>query len=109
MTDPMNPDDIPTEITRMTYRSTQAFSDAGLPILSQNQTAVLLAHYWPAIEQHIRGQVRAAALTEAAQVAGDIARLPGGAAYQAGYLDAREELAREFRRLAATPTAAPEA
>lgn len=47
-------DDIPTEITRMTYRTTQSLSAAGLPILSQNQTAVLLAHYWPAIEAHFR-------------------------------------------------------
>lgn len=49
-----------------------------------------------------RQDVRAAALREAAQVAGDITHLPGGAAYQAGYLDAREEVARDLRRLAAT-------
>jgi hypothetical protein len=48
----VTPDDIPTSITRMTYRTTQALSAAGVPVLSQNQTAVFLAQYWPAIEQH---------------------------------------------------------
>jgi hypothetical protein len=43
---------------------------------------------------------RAAAFREAAAVAGDIAKLPGDAAWQAGYLHAREEVARDLRRLA---------
>ena len=36
--------------------------------------------------------------------------LPGGATYQAGYLDAREEVARDLRRLAvaAAPTTTTE-
>jgi len=46
----MSPDDIPTEITRLTYT-------APGPTLSQNTVAKLLAHYWPAIEQHVRKQV----------------------------------------------------
>jgi hypothetical protein len=50
----MTPDDIPTSVTQLTYRTAQALGDAGIPVLSQNQTAVLLAHYWPAIEAHFR-------------------------------------------------------
>lgn len=46
----MDADDIPTGITQLTYT-------APGPALSQNDAAKLLAHYWPAIEQHIRGQV----------------------------------------------------
>jgi hypothetical protein len=46
----MSPDDIPTEITTMAYT-------APGPRLSQNAAATLLAHYWPAIEQHVREQV----------------------------------------------------
>lgn len=49
----MSPDDIPTEITKLTYGRVQALGEAGLPVLSQNQTAVFLAHYWPAIEKHV--------------------------------------------------------
>lgn len=50
----MNPDDIPTTITQLTY--TAPFATADLPILSQNDTAKMLAHYWPAIEAHVREQ-----------------------------------------------------
>ncbi|MFG3429697.1 hypothetical protein [Streptomyces californicus] len=46
----MHADDIPGHITHLTY-------SAPGPALSQNQAAALLAHYWPAIEQHIRHQV----------------------------------------------------
>lgn len=53
-TGPVTADDIPTSITRLTYSTTAALGDAGLPILSQNQTAEFLAHYWPAIEAHFR-------------------------------------------------------
>jgi hypothetical protein len=49
-------DDIPTSVTKLTYRRTQELASAGLPVLSQNQTAELLAHFWPAIEQHFRSQ-----------------------------------------------------
>lgn len=50
----MNPKDIPATITRLIY---------GDPIhrgqlkISQNDIARSLAHYWPAIEQHIRRQI----------------------------------------------------
>lgn len=53
----MNPDDIPTEITKLTYRSISALQQVGLPVLSQNQTAEFLAHFWPAIEAHLREQI----------------------------------------------------
>lgn len=53
----MHADDIPTEITKLTYSRVQALGEAGLPVLSQNQTAEFLAHYWPATEAHIREQV----------------------------------------------------
>jgi hypothetical protein len=46
----VNPDDVPTEITRLAYT-------APGPNLSQNVTAAMLAHYWPAIEKHVREQV----------------------------------------------------
>lgn len=55
----MDPDDIPTSITRETYTITRSLIADGLPVLSQNQTAMLLAHFWPAIEQHVRGQIAA--------------------------------------------------
>lgn len=48
----MDPDDIPTSVTKMTYSMTQNLSTAGLPVLSQNDTAKFLAHYWPAIAEH---------------------------------------------------------
>lgn len=53
----MLPDDIPTEITKLTYADHRDLVRAGMPVLSQNQTAAVLAAYWPAIEQHIRAQV----------------------------------------------------
>lgn len=51
--------DIPAEITKLIYtlpasaQSPRSFA----PALSQNQIADLLAHFWPAIEAHIRQQV----------------------------------------------------
>lgn len=48
----MDADSIPADITKLTYT-------APGPKLSQNDAAALLAHYWPAIEQHIRTQVAA--------------------------------------------------
>ena len=58
----------------------------------------------------LEAAIRTAAFREAAQVAGDMTHLPGGATYQAGYLDAREEVARDLRRLAvaAAPTTTTE-
>lgn len=53
----MTPDQIPTEITKLTYRRIQAIGNAGIPVLSQNQTAEFLSHYWPDIEAHIRNQI----------------------------------------------------
>lgn len=52
---PMDPDDIPTEITKLVYTLPLSTSQA----FSQNQAAALLAHFWPAIEQHVRKQVAA--------------------------------------------------
>lgn len=49
----MNADDIPTEVTKLAYTCPLSISKA----VSQNQVAELLAHYWPAIEKHIREQV----------------------------------------------------
>lgn len=51
----MTPDDIPTEITKLVYTLPLANSRA----VSQNETAALLAHFWPAIERHIRAQAAA--------------------------------------------------
>ncbi|MCZ1012305.1 hypothetical protein [Streptomyces lydicus] len=57
----MNADSIPTDITALAYT-------APGPKLSQNQAAELLAHYWPAIEQHIRAQVSAEILASPGHV-----------------------------------------
>jgi len=46
----MRAHDIPTAITRLTY-------DAPGPVMSQHTVADVLAHYWPAIERHVREQV----------------------------------------------------
>lgn len=92
MTQPMNPDDIPTAITRETYRITRSLIEAGVPVLSQNDTAKFLAHYWPAIEQHIRQQV-------AEQIDAEIDRdyetrsAANGTAYRAGLSFTRRLLA----------------
>lgn len=43
-----SPDDIPTEITKLVYTLPLANSRA----VSQNETATLLAHFWPAIRAH---------------------------------------------------------
>ena len=47
----MLPDDIPTEVTKLVYGA--RFCET----LGQAQAAIMLAHFWPAIEQHIRAQV----------------------------------------------------
>lgn len=47
----MDPDDVPTEITKLVYTAPWIMPR------SQNDVAALLAHYWPAIEAHIREQV----------------------------------------------------
>ncbi|MCP9209627.1 hypothetical protein [Streptomyces cucumeris] len=47
---PADPDDIPIEITNLTYT-------APGPVMSQNQVAEVLAHYWPAIERCIRQRI----------------------------------------------------
>lgn len=49
----MHADDVPTEVTKLVYTCPLSISKA----VSQNQVAELLAHYWPAIEEHIREQV----------------------------------------------------
>jgi hypothetical protein len=53
----VNPDDIPTEITKLVYTAPKIESYRPSGELSQNQTAEMLAHFWPAIEAHIRQQV----------------------------------------------------
>lgn len=50
----MNPTDIPTTITRLIYDDP---IHRGQLKISQNDIARSLAHYWPAIEQHIRRQI----------------------------------------------------
>jgi hypothetical protein len=48
----MRPEDIPVEVTKWAY-------NAPLPrgaVLSQNEAADLLAHFWPAIAVHLRSQ-----------------------------------------------------
>lgn len=61
--DPMN---VPTDVTKLVYTCPLSISKA----VSQEQVAVLLAHYWPAIEKHVRAQV----LDEAAEVAEQVGR-----------------------------------
>lgn len=51
----MLPDDIPTEITKLVY-TFDAPRLTNLHDLSQNETAQILAHFWPAIAAHIRAQ-----------------------------------------------------
>lgn len=46
----VTPDDIPTSVTKLVYTCPLDTSRA----VSQNEAAALLAHYWPAIEQHFR-------------------------------------------------------
>lgn len=52
-------DDIPTSVTQLVYTAPPIDENHnGKPLhLSQNKTAELLAHYWPAIEAHFRGQI----------------------------------------------------
>lgn len=47
----VTPDDIPASVTQLVY------TDPSGCVLSQNQAAAMFTHYWPAIEQHIRGMV----------------------------------------------------
>jgi hypothetical protein len=47
----MDPDDVPASVTKLVY------TDPDNPSVSQNAIAVTLAHYWPAIERHIREEV----------------------------------------------------
>lgn len=49
----MNSMDVPTEVTKLVYTCPLSASQAR----SQNEAATLLAHYWPAIEQHLRQQI----------------------------------------------------
>lgn len=54
----MNPLDIPTEITKLVYTAPEIGGPAtGLRSVSQNDMAKLLAHFWPAIEAHLREQI----------------------------------------------------
>lgn len=47
----MDPMDVPTEVTKLVYTAPRTEAR------SQNQVAELIAHYWPAIEKHMREQV----------------------------------------------------
>ncbi len=52
----MNPNEIPTTITRLVYDAPRIPTPDGNTLkLSQNQAAQMLAHFWPEIERHIRG------------------------------------------------------
>jgi hypothetical protein len=46
-----NPDDIPTSVTKLVYHRIEQL-DTSVPLLSQNQAAEWLAHFWPAICEH---------------------------------------------------------
>lgn len=51
----MKADDIPTDITHLVYTAPEIGGAAtGIHSVSQNDMAKLLAHFWPAIEAHIR-------------------------------------------------------
>jgi len=52
-------EDIPTSVTQLVYTAPPIDENHnGKPLhLSQNKTAEVLAHYWPAIEAHFREQV----------------------------------------------------
>jgi hypothetical protein len=58
----VDPLDIPTEITKLTY------SLLDPPVLSQNDAARMLAHFWPAIEAHTREQVAQEIVTGLAEM-----------------------------------------
>lgn len=54
----MNPDDIPTKVTKLVYTAPEIGGAAtGIHSVSQNDMAKLLAHFWPAIEAHLREQI----------------------------------------------------
>lgn len=54
----VSPDDIPTSVTKLVYTAPWVGDPKYYASkLSQNEIAAQLAHYWPAIEQHIREQV----------------------------------------------------
>ena len=93
----MLPDDVPTEITKLTYADHRDLVRAGMPVLSQNQTAAVLAAYWPAIEKHIRAQMAgefAAALLAVDPVEWALAGQHAGA-----------DAARLIRRMSGAPSA----
>ncbi|MFI1225911.1 MULTISPECIES: hypothetical protein [unclassified Streptomyces] len=54
-------DSVPTHITALTYT-------APGPVLSQNGAAEVLAHYWPAIEKHLREQISAEILASGGHI-----------------------------------------
>jgi hypothetical protein len=54
----VTPDDIPTSVTQLAETAPEIGGPAtGIRSVSQNDMAKLLAHFWPAIEAHIREQV----------------------------------------------------
>jgi hypothetical protein len=54
----VDPNDIPTTITRLVYDAPRIqTSDGNTLKISQNQAARMLAHYWWAIERHIRSGI----------------------------------------------------
>ncbi|WP_438489526.1 hypothetical protein [Streptomyces sp. S186] len=60
----MDPMDVPTEVTKLVYSAPRTEAR------SQNEVAELLAHYWPAIANHVRRQV----LREAAAIGRELSR-----------------------------------
>lgn len=74
----MNPTDIPTKL--MDTAPPAAIPWGGM---TRNQCAELLAHFWPAIEQHIRGQIAQELFAEAEKTASEDTD-PGAKARRAG-------------------------
>lgn len=58
MPDPTAPDAIPTAITALIYSASPVDQNHnGAPLhLSQNKAVEFLAHFWPAIEAHVRAE-----------------------------------------------------
>jgi hypothetical protein len=79
----VDPNDVPTEITKLVYTCPLSISKA----VSQNQVAELLAHYWPAIEKHVREQVAQEALLDTNDPPADVCPLhsPAGAPCDCGH------------------------
>lgn len=65
----ITPDDVPTSVTQLMDTAPPAAIPWGG--MTRNQCAALIAHFWPAIEQHIREQVAQELFAEAEKTASD--------------------------------------